>query len=94
MECCCSGTIRSRAAEWCIDPDRIGVMGFSAGGYPAAHASMHSGVGDASAADHVDRYSSRPNFQALIYPHMLGCQPSTGDPPAFLMASYYDGEGT
>ena len=34
--------IRSRAAEWSIDPERIGVMGFSAGGYPAAHASMRA----------------------------------------------------
>ena len=33
-------TIRSRAVEWSVDPDRVGVMGFSAGGYPAAHASM------------------------------------------------------
>lgn len=37
-------TIRSRAAEWAIDPDRIGVMGFSAGGYPAAHASMRESI--------------------------------------------------
>jgi hypothetical protein len=52
-----------------------------------------SGSGDAAATDPVERFSSRPNFQALIYPHMLGCQPATGHPPAFLMASYHDGEG-
>ena len=52
-----------------------------------------SGTGDASADDPIERFSSRPDFQALIYPHMLGCEPAAGHPPAFLMASYYDGEG-
>ena len=52
-----------------------------------------TGSGNASATDPVERFSSRPNFQALIYPHMLGCEPSAGHPPAFLMASYHDGEG-
>ena len=52
-----------------------------------------TGSGDASATDPIERLSSRPNFQALIYPHMLGCEPAAGHPPAFLLASYYDGDG-
>jgi acetyl esterase/lipase len=58
---------RSRAAEWGIDPERIGVMGFSAGGELAALAG--SRYGDAPAgSDDIGRLSDKPAFQALIYP--------------------------
>jgi acetyl esterase/lipase len=59
---------RSRAREWNIDPNRIGVMGFSAGGQLAALASLRFDGGESGAAEPVDRKSSRPDFQVLIYP--------------------------
>ena len=59
---------RSRAAEWNIDPNRIGVMGFSAGGELAALAATRYDPGNPGAADPIDRLSSKPAFQALMYP--------------------------
>ena len=61
-------TVRSRAAEWHIAPDRIGFMGFSAGGHLASSASTHVDDGKADAADPVDRVGSRPDFAVLGYP--------------------------
>lgn len=61
-------TVRARAAEWHIAPDRIGVMGFSAGGHLASTASTQFDAGNASAADSIDRVSSRPDFAILGYP--------------------------
>src|SRR5437762_7418661 len=61
-------TVRSRAAEWHIAPDRIGIMGFSAGGHLASSASTHADAGTPDAADPVDRVSSRPDFAVLGYP--------------------------
>jgi len=61
-------TIRSRAAEWHIAPDRIGVMGFSAGGHLVSTASTFFDKGNATAADTIDRASSRPDFAILGYP--------------------------
>ena len=55
-------TVRARAAEWHIAADRIGFMGFSAGGHLASSASTHFDNGNASAADPIDRVSSRPDF--------------------------------
>ena len=60
--------VRSRANEWHIDPDHVGVMGFSAGGHLAATASTHFDAGQSGAADAVDRVSSRPDFSILGYP--------------------------
>jgi acetyl esterase/lipase len=61
-------TLRTRAAEWHIAPDRIGMMGFSAGGHLASSASTHFDAGNADAADPIDRVSSRPDFAILGYP--------------------------
>src|SRR4051794_31308943 len=61
-------TVRSRAAEWHIAPDRIGIMGFSAGGHLASSASTHADSGNANAADPIDRVGSRPDFAVLGYP--------------------------
>ncbi|MCM3879669.1 MAG: alpha/beta hydrolase [Vicinamibacterales bacterium] len=60
--------VRSRAAEWHIDPARIGVMGFSAGGHLASTASTKFDRGNATAADPIDRVGSRPDFAILAYP--------------------------
>jgi acetyl esterase/lipase len=78
-------TVRSRSNEWRIDPGRIGVMGFSAGGELAALASTRYDDGLQSAADPVERFSSKPNFQALLYPAIPHDTRLTADtPPAFL----------
>lgn len=60
--------VRSRAAEWGIDPTRIGIGGYSAGGHLAATASTHVLGGDPAATDPLLRVSSRPDFSVLIYP--------------------------
>jgi acetyl esterase/lipase len=61
-------TVRARAAEWNIDPSRIGVMGFSAGGHLASTLETHYTLGQPDAADPIDRVSSRPDFAILGYP--------------------------
>ena len=60
--------VRSRAAEYGLQPDRIGIMGFSAGGHLASTAGTHFDAGNASAADAIDRAGSRPDFLVLCYP--------------------------
>lgn len=60
--------VRSQAEELGIDPQKVGVIGFSAGGHLASCVSTLSDEGDAEADDPVDRLSSRPNFSLLIYP--------------------------
>ncbi len=61
-------TVRARAAEWKLDPGRIGIMGFSAGGHVASTAGTHFDGGDPTAADPIERMSCRPDFMVLIYP--------------------------
>jgi acetyl esterase/lipase len=70
-------TVRARAEEWHIAPDRIGVMGFSAGGHLASSASTHFDAGDRAAADPIDRVSSRPDFAILCYPVISFVEPFT-----------------
>src|SRR5262245_11936838 len=60
--------LRSHASEWHLDPARIGIMGFSAGGQLAMSASTLFEAGNASAADPIDRVGSRPDFAVLGYP--------------------------
>lgn len=60
--------VRTRAQECGVLPDRIGIMGFSAGGHLAATAATHSDAGTATASDTIDRASSRPDFLVLGYP--------------------------
>ena len=61
-------TVRARAGEWNIDPAKIGVMGFSAGGHLASTAGTLYDAGDPQATDPIDRVSSRPDFMILCYP--------------------------
>src|SRR6266568_962350 len=85
--------VRSRAVEWKVDPQRVGVIGFSAGGELAALASTRADGGNRDAADPVDRESSRPAFQALIYPGIPQdeLKSLTKDaPPAFLLCGEDD----
>jgi acetyl esterase/lipase len=60
--------VRSRAAEWNIDPAQIAIMGFSAGGHLASTLATHFDAGDAKAADPVERVSCRPDYAVLGYP--------------------------
>jgi acetyl esterase/lipase len=83
--------VRSQAARWHIDPHKVGVMGFSAGGELAALAGSRYDDGDASAVDPAERQSARPSFQALVYPAIppaLTYSPDT--PRAFLLAGAND----
>jgi acetyl esterase/lipase len=59
---------RHHAKEWGIDPGRVGILGFSAGGHLAATASTHFDDGDPKAEDAINKLSSRPNFSILVYP--------------------------
>jgi acetyl esterase/lipase len=61
-------TVRSRAKEWNIDPARIGILGFSAGGHLASTLGTHFDAGMPKAADPIDRVSSRPDLMVLVYP--------------------------
>jgi acetyl esterase/lipase len=61
-------TVRARAAEWRLDPQRIGILGFSAGGHLASTAGTHFDSGKPDAQDAIERVSSRPNLMILIYP--------------------------
>lgn len=63
--------VRSRAAEWKIDPTRIGILGFSAGGHLAAVASTNFGQRTYGPIDDVDQTSCRPDFTVLVYPAYL-----------------------
>ncbi len=81
--------VRSRAREWGIDPNRIGMMGFSAGGEVVSLSAFSATEGDPAAADPIDRLSARPDFLVMIYPGPLGVPDTTpaGAPPAFLLAA-------
>lgn len=61
-------TVRANAKAWNLEPDRIGIMGFSAGGHLASTAGTHFDAGEADAADPVQRVSCRPDFMILVYP--------------------------
>jgi acetyl esterase/lipase len=60
--------VRSNAESWNIDPGKIGIMGFSAGGHLASTLSTHFEPGDPSSSDPVERESCRPDFSILVYP--------------------------
>jgi acetyl esterase/lipase len=85
-------TVRARAADWKLDPKRIGVMGWSAGGEVAALVAYPPVDGDAKSSDPVERVSARPDFQILVYPGPLGIPDKvpTNAPPLFLLGAADD----
>lgn len=83
--------VRSRAREWGIDTERVGVMGFSAGGHLAVLAATSANGAATDATDPIDRLNAKPSFQALIYPgipHDLNISKET--PAAFLVCGEDD----
>jgi acetyl esterase/lipase len=61
-------TVRARSKEWGVDPKRVGILGFSAGGHLASTAATHFDQGDPNASDPIDRESCRPDLAILVYP--------------------------
>ena len=86
--------VRSRAGDFRIDPHRIGMLGFSAGGAVVMMVAFDKGDGDPLAADPVDRVNGRPDFLMMVYPG--GPAPSripSDTPPAFLLCANDDEYG-
>ncbi|RYU90985.1 alpha/beta hydrolase [Mucilaginibacter terrigena] len=84
--------VRSRAAEFNIDTNRIGMMGFSAGGEVVDMVAFSGWKGDPKAADPIDRANAKPNFIVQVYPGP-GFVPESipsDAPPAFLVAANDD----
>lgn len=95
------GLVHLHSADWGIDPHRIGVLGFSAGGDLAALLSNHFAKRLYAPIDAADNLSCRPDFTALIYPGYLvvadrefsldpAVQPSADSPPTFLVQTEDD----
>jgi acetyl esterase/lipase len=93
--------VRSRAAEWHIDPHKIGVLGFSAGGHLSAAMSTHADKRIYKATDAVGKISCRPDFAVVLYPGHLAfgdkddilnpdIRPSNETPPVFLLQAEND----
>lgn len=61
-------TVRANAKAWNLDPGRVGIMGFSAGGHLASTAGTHFDLGEPDSTDPVERMSCRPDFMILVYP--------------------------
>lgn len=61
-------TVRANAKAWNIDPKRIGIIGFSAGGHVASTAATHFDAGNPKSDDAIEQVSCRPDFAVLVYP--------------------------
>ncbi len=70
--------VRASAGNWRLDPNKIGIMGSSAGGHLASTALTHFDAGNSAATDPIDRVSSRPNLGILCYP-VITMGPNTHD---------------
>jgi acetyl esterase/lipase len=95
------GIVRSHASEWKLDPQRIGVLGFSAGGHLAATLNQHFVKRTYPRVDNADDVSCRPDFTVLVYPAYLSVQdkgqeiasevePAPGTPPMFIVQAEDD----
>jgi acetyl esterase/lipase len=86
--------VRHRASEFRIDRNRIGMLGFSAGGTVTMMVAFDLGDGDPSAVDPIDRVNGRPNFQMMVYPGGRPPEKISHDaPPAFLLCANDDEYG-
>jgi acetyl esterase/lipase len=84
--------LRAHASDFAIDPNKIGMIGFSAGGENLSAAAFGPGMGDPGALDPIDRQDERPNFAAWIYPGGLGI-PNVippNSPTAFMLVASDD----
>ncbi len=96
--------VRSKAAEWKINPDRLGVMGFSAGGHLCVMASSYYSEESYKPMDAIDKLDARPGFVVLIYPAYLGSVRKDANrldplvkvdaktPPTFIAITHDDGD--
>jgi acetyl esterase/lipase len=95
------GLVREHAQEWGIDPKRVGVLGFSAGGHLAAALSTHFDQRIYDPIDTADKLSCRPDFALVIYPGYLAIadknfaanseiNPTASTPPTFLVQAEDD----
>ena len=93
--------VRQNAGNWNISPDKIGVMGFSAGGHLASTLGTHFDYGSKSSSDSVERQSCRPDFMILMYPvisltdslvHTGSGQALLGNNPDKNLSIYYSNE--
>jgi acetyl esterase/lipase len=95
------GMVRAHAAEWHIDPNRIGVLGFSAGAHLAAALSTHFEQRLYPTADAADQQSCRPDFAVIVYPGYLALSeqnfapnaeihPTEKTPPTFIVQTEDD----
>ena len=95
------GLVRQHAAEWHIDPNRIGVLGFSAGGHLAASLSTNFDKRAYDPIDNADKLSCRPDFAVLVYPAYLALEdqnfapnpeikPTANTPPTFIVQTEDD----
>ena len=84
--------VRHRAGEFGIDPQKVGMLGFSAGGEVVSITCYKPGEGDPNAADPIDRQHAKPNFQMLVYPGPVGIPSKLPDdtPPAFMLIAADD----
>lgn len=93
--------VRSNAKAWNIDPAKIGIMGFSAGGHLASTLGTHFDYGNKTAVDSVERLSCRPDFMILMYPvisfvdsssHKGSHEALLGKDPGKDLLNYYSNE--
>jgi acetyl esterase/lipase len=95
------GLVRLHAAEWGVDPNRVGVLGFSAGGHLAAAISNHYEHRLYEPIDAADKLSCRPDFSVVLYPGYLALaeeafaanpdiQPTADTPPTFILQAEDD----
>lgn len=84
--------VRHKAEEFGIDPDKIGMLGFSAGGEVVSVTCYKNGNGDPKAEDPIDRHFAKPNFQMLVYPGPVGIPSKlpADTPPAFMLIAADD----
>jgi acetyl esterase/lipase len=89
----CFRLIRANAKEWGVDPKKVGIMGFSAGGEQAAWVALNFDDGHPESADPVEKFSDRPDFVVLVYAGWARMDLSKvpkNTPPAFLTSAGID----